>query len=198
MSNTLNIALVGVGGQGILLASEVISRAAMLSGSDVKKSEIHGMAQRGGSVVSQVRIGEKVYSPIIPEGETDFLVCFERLEALRYADSMAKGGVALINRQIIVPVTVSSGQQAWVEDIDERIERAYPKRKVFNALEIAREIGNIKTVSIVMTGALSCLLDMDKDVWNQALDELVPPKYKDVNIRAFEAGRDVMKVESTC
>jgi len=104
MKKTVNIALVGVGGQGILLASEVISRAAMLAGSDVKKSEVHGMAQRGGSVVSQVRIGEKVYSPLIPEGETDFLVSFELLESLRYADTLAPDGTALINTQVITPL----------------------------------------------------------------------------------------------
>lgn len=186
---TINIALVGVGGQGTLLASEVISRAAMLSGFDVKKSEVHGMAQRGGSVVSQVRIGEKVYSPLIPDGETDFLVSFEMLESLRYADTLAPGAFALINRQIITPVTVSSGQQPWIEDIDERISKAFPKVKIVDALSIARELGNIRTVNMVMAGALSCLLDLSLASWEQAINELVPPRLREVNLQAFAAGR---------
>lgn len=196
MKKTTNIALVGVGGQGILLASEVISRAAMLSGSDVKKSEVHGMAQRGGSVVSQVRIGEKVYSPLIPEGETDFLVSFELLESLRYADSLAEGGMALINRQIITPVTVSSGQQPWVEDIEDRIERAFPNNRIVDALQMARDLGNIRTVNMIMTGILSCLLEIEQSIWEQAVMELVPPKHREVNINAFSAGREVMAKEA--
>ena len=192
MKKTTNIALVGVGGQGILLASEVISKAAMLSSSDVKKSEVHGMAQRGGSVISQVRIGEKVYSPLIPDGETDFLVSFELLESLRYADSLVEGGMALINRQIITPVTVSSGQQPWIEDIEDHIERAFPNRKIIDALQMARDVGNIRTVNMIMTGVLSCLLGIQRQVWEQAVAELVPTKHREVNINAFAAGREVM------
>jgi len=188
MSSATNIALVGVGGQGIVLASEVISRAAMLSGLDVKKSEVHGMAQRGGSVTSHVRIGQKVYSPLIPEGETDFLVGFELLESLRYADTLADTGVAIINRQIIVPVTVSSGEQPWPDDIDERIARAFPRRTMIDALEMAGELGNIRVVSMIMTGALSSLLKIDRAAWEQAAAELVPARYRDVNLRAFAAG----------
>lgn len=191
MKKTLNISLVGVGGQGILLASEVISRAAMLSGSDVKKSEVHGMAQRGGSVVSQVRIGEKVYSPLIPEGETHILVSFEFLESLRYADTLAADGIAIINRQIITPVTVSSGQQPWVEDMEERVARAYPHRVLVDALTMAKEIGNIRTVNIIMTGILSNRLRIEQPVWEQALYELVPDRFKDVNFKAFAAGQSV-------
>ncbi|HPP73562.1 MAG TPA: indolepyruvate oxidoreductase subunit beta [Armatimonadota bacterium] len=189
MKKTVNIALVGVGGQGILLASEVISRAAMLAGSDVKKSEVHGMAQRGGSVVSQVRIGEKVYSPLIPEGETDFLVSFELLESLRYADTLAPDGTALINTQVITPVTVSSGQQPWVEDIEARIEKAYPNRKLMDALKMAQDLGNVRTVNMIMTGALSKMLDIEESVWLQALSELVPAKHLEVNLKAFALGR---------
>lgn len=190
MSNTINIALVGVGGQGTLLASEVISRAAMLAGFDVKKSEVHGMAQRGGSVVSQVRIGEKVYSPIIPDHETDFLISFELMEALRYADSLKPDGIALINRQIITPVTVSSGQQPWIDDLDDRIERAFPNRLIIPAMDIAKTLGNIRTVNMVMTGALSKKMSISLDVWNQAVAELVPAKVKDLNLNAFALGRE--------
>ena len=191
MSKIINIALVGVGGQGTLLASEVISRAAMLAGYDVKKSEVHGMAQRGGSVISEVRIGEKVFSPLIPEGETDFLVSFELLESLRYADILAPDGTALINTQIITPVTVSSGQQPWVEDIEERIEKAYPNRKLIGALEIARELGNIRVINMLLLGALSKLLPIDQPIWEQAVSELVPPKHKELNLKAFEIGRSL-------
>lgn len=188
----VNIALVGVGGQGTLLASEVLSRAAMLAGSDVKQSEVHGMAQRGGSVVSQVRIGEKVYSPLIPDGETDFLVSFELLESLRYADTLSPQGIALINKQIITPVTVSSGQQAWVDDIPERIARAYPNRRLLDALEMAQELGNIRVINMIMTGALSHFLDIERPAWDQAVVELVPAKHRDVNVRAFAAGLAAM------
>jgi indolepyruvate ferredoxin oxidoreductase beta subunit len=190
MSKTINIALVGVGGQGTLLASEVISRAAMLAGYDVKKSEVHGMAQRGGSVVSQVRIGETVFSPLIPEGETNYLVSFEMLESLRYADLLAPDGVALINSQIIVPVTVSSGQQPWIDDIEERIETAYPKRNMIDALQMARELGNTKAVNMVLTGALSRLLDIDVAAWQQAINEKVPARHRELNLKAFAAGRE--------
>ncbi len=187
---TTNIAIVGVGGQGILLASEVISLAAMLSGYDVKKSEVHGMAQRGGSVMSEVRFGEKVYSPLIPLGEADFLVSFEALEALRNADMLNDGGTALINTQTIIPVTVSSGQQPWVEDLDERIERAFQNRVLINSLGIAREAGNIRTVNMVMTGALSNLMDISEDAWRKAMEEAIPPKHLEVNLRAFASGRE--------
>lgn len=190
MSNIINIALVGVGGQGTLLASEVISRAAMLSGFDVKKSEVHGMAQRGGSVVSQVRIGEKVFSPIIPDNETDFLVSFELMEALRYADSLKPNGIALINRQIITPVTVSSGQQPWVEDLEERIEKAFPNRQIICGLDIAKTLGNIRVVNMVLTGALSNRMDISLEIWNQAVTELVPVGVKDLNLKAFTLGRE--------
>ncbi|MHB9134413.1 MAG: indolepyruvate oxidoreductase subunit beta [Armatimonadota bacterium] len=192
MSNTINIQLVGVGGQGTLLASEVLSRAAMLAGQDVKKSEIHGMAQRGGSVVSQVRIGEKVFSPIIPDGQTDYLVSFEKLEALRYADTLKAGGVALINAQIIVPVTVSSGQQPWVEDLDTRIETAFPQRHLIDAMTMAKALGNIRTVNMVLTGALSVLLGFDQAIWEQAVAELVPEKHREINMQAFAAGRNIL------
>jgi indolepyruvate ferredoxin oxidoreductase beta subunit len=165
----------------------------MISGFDVKKSEVHGMAQRGGSVISEVRIGEKVYSPIIPVGEVDFLISFEKLESLRYADILAKTGVALINNQNIVPVTVSSGQQAWPEDLDGRIERAFSKKRIIDALKIARELGNIKVVNMVMTGALSTLVDIELPVWEQAVNELVPERFRSLNLEAFASGRDVMK-----
>jgi indolepyruvate ferredoxin oxidoreductase beta subunit len=189
MERITNIALVGVGGQGILLASEVISRAALLSSQDVKKSEVHGMAQRGGSVVSQIRFGEKIYSPLIPDGDTDFLVSFEMLESLRYADTLAPDGTALINHQVITPVTVSSGQQPWIEDLEARIEQAFPRRRIITAFAIAQELGNIRVLNMVMAGALSRLLDIGESTWKQAIADLVPARYRDVNLQAFESGQ---------
>ena len=194
--NVVNIALVGVGGQGTLLASEVISRTAMLTGRDVKKSEVHGMAQRGGSVVSQVRFGDHVYSPLIPEGETDVLISFELVESLRYADTLAPDGIALINDQIITPVTVSSGQQAWVDDLEERLERAFPRRQVIDALVLARDLGNLRVVNMVMAGALSRVLDLEERAWLQAIEELVPARHREVNLRAFAAGRALTPTHS--
>jgi len=195
ISKTINVALVGVGGQGILLASEVISRAAMLSGLDVKKSEVHGMAQRGGSVISEVRFGPKVYSPLIPQGETDYLISFELLESLRYADLLAADGEALINRQMITPITVSSGQQQPLDDILGRIDRAFPKKRIIDAMEIAENLGNIRAANIIMTGALAGLLELDETIWVQAIRELVKPQFVELNIAAFNAGR---KLVDTC
>jgi len=189
---TVNIALVGVGGQGILLASDVLSRAALLAGRDVKKSEVHGMAQRGGSVVSQVRFGDHIYSPLIPDGETNVLVSFEFLESLRYADTLAPGGLALINDQIITPITVSSGQQPWPEDLEARLEKAFPNRRVIDALTLARDVGNLRTVNMVMAGALSCHLDLLEPTWLQAIQEVVPARHREVNLRAFAAGRALL------
>ena len=195
INKTINVALVGVGGQGILLASEVISRAAMLSGLDVKKSEVHGMAQRGGSVISEVRFGPKVYSPLIPQGETDYLISFELLESLRYADLLAADGEALINRQMITPITVSSGQQQPLDDLLGRIDRAFPKRRIIDAMEIAENLGNIRAANIIMTGALAGLLELDETIWVQAIRELVKPQFVELNIAAFDAGR---KLVDTC
>lgn len=192
ISKTINVALVGVGGQGILLASEVISRAAMLSGLDVKKSEVHGMAQRGGSVISEVRFGPRVYSPLIPHGETDYLISFELLESLRYADLLAADGEALINRQMITPITVSSGQQQPLDDLLGRIGQAFPKKRIIDAMEIAEKLGNIRATNIIMTGALAGLLELDETIWVQAITELVKPQFVELNIAAFNAGRKLV------
>ena len=189
MTKTLNISLVGVGGQGTLLASEILCNVALLAGKDVKKSEVHGMAQRGGSVVSQVRIGDKVYSPLIALGETDALVAFEKLEALRYAHYLAPDGVALVNDQEIRPVTVSSGQAEWPEDLDGKLKEAFPKLELIPALDIARKLGSVRVVNVVMIGALSNHLDIDESIWRQAITELVKPHYLEFNLNAFDAGR---------
>ena len=185
----VNISLVGVGGQGALLASEILCQVALLSGKDVKKSEVHGMAQRGGSVVSEVRMGPRVYSPLIPMGQTDFLVAFEKVEALRYAHLLLPDGVALVNDQEIRPVTVSSGQQKWPEDLDGALAKAFANLTLIDALKTARDLGNVRTANVVMMGALSGHMDIGGEIWRAAIEALVPPKALDVNLKAFEAGR---------
>ena len=155
---TINVSLVGVGGQGILLTADLLAKTAALSGMDVKKSEIHGMAQRGGSVISSVRFGTEVHSPIIPEGQSDVLVAFDRLEALRWAHFLAKDGKILLNNVDLVPVTVSSGLQQPVTDFETRLAKAFPDALVVDALSIAeQQIGNARTMNMVIAGALSML-----------------------------------------
>lgn len=189
MTNVLNISLVGVGGQGILLASDILCHVALLTGKDVKKSEIHGMAQRGGSVISQVRIGEKVYSPLIAVGQTDILLSFEKLEALRFAHFLAPNGIAMVNNQEIRPVTVSSGQSQWPEDIDDRLRNTFQKLELIPALDIARTLGNVRIVNVVMIGALSNHMNVEDTIWRESIRALVKPQYIDFNLKAFDAGK---------
>ena len=191
-NKTTNVTLVGVGGQGILLTANLLARVAALAGLDVKKSEIHGMAQRGGSVMSSVRFGRRVHSPIVPDGETDVLVAFDRLEALRAAPMLAKGGRALVNDAYLVPVTVSSGQQKDVEDLSGKLAKAIPSALLVDAGAIAREVGNERTANMVVAGALSALVDFPPEVWDKALAETFSgPKAKllDLNRKAFALGR---------
>jgi indolepyruvate ferredoxin oxidoreductase beta subunit len=187
-----NISLVGVGGQGILLTSDILAKTAVLAGLDVKKSEIHGMAQRGGSVISQVRFGEKVYSPIIPDGASNLLVAFERLEALRWRHLLAPDGKVLINSLDMTPITVSSGQQVAVTDLDDRLRAEYPSALYVDALTIAKEMGNMRTMNMVIAGALSALLPFEPEIWKQAMRERIPGALIELNLRAFDAGRQAI------
>ncbi|MDR2849241.1 MAG: indolepyruvate oxidoreductase subunit beta [Verrucomicrobiota bacterium] len=189
-----NVSLVGVGGQGILLTSDILAKTAALAGLDVKKSEIHGMAQRGGSVISQVRFGAKVYSPIIPDGASDLLVSFERLEALRWRHLLAPGAKVLINDMNLTPVTVSSGQQPAVADLDARLAAEYPDAVVIDATALAKELGNLRAVNMVVAGALSKLTPFSPEQWEQAMRERIPAKLIDLNIKAFGIGRDAVRV----
>lgn len=189
---TINVSLVGVGGQGILLTANMLAKAASLAGLDVKKSEIHGMAQRGGSVVSQVRIGTQVHSPIIPEGATDVLVAFDKLEALRWAHVLAPEGKAVINNVYLTPVTVSSGQQQDVADLDGELAKALKDAKYVDAAALSREAGNERTMNMVIAGALSALFPLKEEFWTAAMDQtFVGPKAKllDLNKKAFALGR---------
>ena len=167
---TFNVSLVGVGGQGIILTADMLAKAAALAGYQVKKSEIHGMSQRGGSVTSQVRFGDNVASPIIQEGTSDVLVAFDRLEAVRTAHELAEGGKAVVANVDLVPVTVSSGLQPPVADLAGRLAAALPTATVVDAMTIAREqVGNERTMNMVLAGALSKVLPLPEECWLEAM-----------------------------
>ena len=191
--DTVNVSLVGVGGQGIILTADILAKTAAMAGVDVKKSEIHGMAQRGGSVISQVRFGDAVASPIIQEAKSDILVSFDKLEALRWAHLVAPNGVAVVNDLYMVPVTVSSGQQKGVEDLDARVSAAFPRLVKVDALGLAvREVGNERTMNMVVAGALSVFTPFEEPLWLRAMAEMLTgPKARllAANEKAFALGR---------
>ena len=188
VSNTTNIMIVGVGGQGVILASEVISLAALKAGLDVKKSEVHGMAQRGGSVVSNIRFGEKVYSPIIAEGEADILLAFEKLEALRWVHYLKEDSTIVTSTQRIDPLPVALGEAEYPENIMDKLTETKHKVISIDALEIAREVGSQRVINTVLIGALSNYLDIDKDIFVEALEESVPEGTIELNQNAFAMG----------
>ena len=192
LDRIFNVSLVGVGGQGILLTSDVLALAAMHAGFDVKKSEIHGMSQRGGSVISQVRFGAKVHSPIIPDGDSDVLVSFERTEALRYAHLAKPGATILVNNMERIPVTVSSGLQPHTHDADRRLA-AYPGLVLIDANPLALQAGNLRAANVVLLGALSAHVPFDEEHWQAAMRERIPAKLLDVNLRAFALGRSAVR-----
>ena len=187
---SVNVSLVGVGGQGIILTADLLARAAAIAGFDVKKSEIHGMAQRGGSVISQVRFGASVASPIIPEGGSDVLVAFDKLEALRWAHLLAPGGQVLLNDIYLTPVTVTSGQQPDVAGLEERIAAAFPGAMKIDAPALAAKAGNPRTMNMVLAGALSSLAAFPVKAWKKAMEERLPPKLLEVNEKAFALGAE--------
>ena len=186
-----NILLVGVGGQGILLASEILSETFMLAGYDVKKSEIHGMSQRGGSVVSHVRYGEKVFSPTVPEGEGDILFGFELIETVRYLPLLRQGATVVANDFRIPPPAVLMGQESYPENLDEVIARAFPDTLLVDGLKVAIEAGNPKAANTVLLGAVSRKLDIAEEYWMKGLEKMVPRKALDVNVKAFQMGRSL-------
>jgi indolepyruvate ferredoxin oxidoreductase beta subunit len=180
-----NVFICGVGGQGILLASEILSETALAHGLDVKKSEVHGMAQRGGSVVSHVRFGETVYSPVIAAGEADILVSFEKMEAVRWIHSLSPEGKVIVNAQEIVP----SGLESYPPEVDDQLKERAPDALLIDALGLAREAGHPRAVNVVMLGAFSKFLDFTVEEWKKAIEKRVPPKTVDINLKAFELGR---------
>ncbi|GAM11569.1 indolepyruvate oxidoreductase subunit IorB [Geobacter sp. OR-1] len=186
-----NILLVGVGGQGILLASEILAEAFMLAGFDVKKSEIHGMSQRGGSVVSHVRFGATVCSPVVPEGEGDILFGFELLETYRYLPLLRSGAKVVANDFRIYPPAVLLGQQAYPDGLAEKIRNLMPDLLLVDGLKFAIEAGNPRAANTVLLGAVSGKLDIEESVWLNAIEKMVPRKALDVNLKAFRIGRSL-------
>lgn len=188
--DTKSILICGVGGQGIILASEVISYALFQSGFDVKKNEIHGMSQRGGSVISFIRYGDKVYSPVISKGEADYLMSFEKLEALRNLAYLKKDGNAIISDMEIEPVPVMLGKMEYPKNFDSMLAKQTKNINLLPAIKTAREIGNLKVVNIFLIGALSkSISEVKKESWLEAIRKMVKPSYVDINLKAFEMGR---------
>ncbi len=186
---TMNLLLSGVGGQGVILASTILSRVALLQGLDIKQSEVHGMSQRGGSVVSHVRIGQKVHSPLVALGGCDILMGFEPLEALRFAHWVRPGGVILYNTDRVNPSTVAAGLAEYPEDVEDRL-KGYPADLVrVEAGRLAEEAGNRRAANVVLVGAASRFFDFPESVWLQAVEQSVPAKVVDVNRKAFALGR---------
>lgn len=191
MSNSVkNIMIVGVGGQGTLLASKLLGYVLMQHGYDVKVSEVHGMSQRGGSVVTYVRFGDKVYSPVIDKGEADYILSFEKLEALRWLEYLKTGGQIITNTQEVDPMPVITGAMQYPDNIIEKLEAAGAKVDAKDFLSIAEEAGSAKAVNIVLMGRLSDYFeDIPYEVWDKAIDEIVPEKYRELNHKALKLGR---------
>lgn len=185
---TVNVLAVGVGGQGIITLTSILAEAAFRAGYDVKQSEIHGLSQRGGSVSGQVRWGRRVYSPIIMEGEADFLLALEELEALRNAHRLKPDGLILLNDFRILPATVVSGDAAYPQDIDAQLAE-YGRLCRLPATLMAQQLGNVRMSNIVMLGALSRHLHLPENIWPEVIREHCPPKYVELNLQAFAKGR---------
>ena len=181
-----SILLCGVGGQGILLASDIISDVLMVNNFDVKKSEVHGMSQRGGAVVSTVRFGEKVYSPITGIGDVDYIVAFERLEALRNIDKLKNDGTMLVNNYRINPLPVATATMDYPDDILETIKERVPHVITLDAFDMADKLGNIRVMNTIMMGQLAKIIKLPKEIWIEVIKRRVPKKAIDINIKAFE------------
>ncbi|MCR5322554.1 MAG: indolepyruvate oxidoreductase subunit beta [Lachnospiraceae bacterium] len=184
---TKNIMIVGVGGQGTLLTSRILGGITIKAGYDVKLSEVHGMAQRGGSVVTFVRYGDKVNEPIVEEGCADVLIAFERLEALRYAHFLKKDGVLIVNDQRIDPMPVVIGAAKYPENIIEDLEKKYKVLKI-DAMDEALKLGNARTFNVIVLGMAARHMDFKKEDWIETIKETVPPKTVEINLKAFEKG----------
>ena len=187
---TKNMMIVGVGGQGSLLASKLLGWLLMNRGYDVKVSEVHGMSQRGGSVVTYVRWGEKVYSPIVDKGEADFIVSFELLEAARYLEYLRPGGQIVTSTQQIDPMPVVTGAAAYPEALAEKIRSLGVKVDALDALKLAEEAGSPRAANIVLMGRLSHYFDFDDNVWEEALKACIAPRFLEMNRKAFALGRN--------
>lgn len=186
-----NVIFAGVGGQGVILASKVLMETAMNAGYNIKESEVHGMAQRGGSVECNVRFGEKVYSPLIKKGETDYLVSFELLEVMRKLEYLSNDGTLIVNVEQIDPAPVKTGAMKYPTDIQEWIKSNVKNHKLVNTKDALKETGSRKALNIVMLGVLSNYLEFAKKEWEKAIKSLVKEKFIDMNIKAFNIGREL-------
>lgn len=194
-NDTKTVLLVGVGGQGTILAGDILARVAVAAGKDVKLSEIHGMSQRGGSVNTVVRFGTKVHSMIADLGCADYIVAFEKIEALRNQEYLNKeSGIMLVNDEIITPISVSSGAARMPKDPDGRLEK-YNAIKI-DATKIAESAGSPKSSNVVLLGALSCVLDFDTKLWEDEIAKRVPQKTIDANLKAFSLGRKAFEEQN--
>jgi indolepyruvate ferredoxin oxidoreductase, beta subunit len=189
-----SVVLVGVGGQGILLASEIVARAAMFAGHDVKTNEVHGMAQRGGSVIAQIRFGKEVFSPLVAEGTARAIGSFEEVEAVRYAHYLAPEGLAVVSSEQVIPTTVSSGLANYPKDCEKRLREVFKRLIYFDAGKIAAELGNKRMANTIVLGAMSNASGLPLDAWEQAIRKSVKPKYVEMNLKAFQAGRDLKTI----
>ena len=193
---TKNIFLSGVGGQGTILASNILGQVLLEAGYDVKKAEVHGMAQRGGDVTTHFRYGKKVYSPLIKEGDADFLVSFELLEALRYINWVKPDGRILLNNHSILPPAVNLGKMEYPARVGETFKKHFGENVwILNGRDIAKELGNIQVANVVLIGALSNFFpDLKTGRWIDVIKNILPPKLHDINVRAFHEGQKAVQV----
>ena len=186
----VNIFFVGVGGQGVIVASQILGEVLLKAGFDVKRSEVHGMAQRGGSVISQVRFGSKVFSPLIKKGEGDFLVSFEMLETLRYLDYLKPNAFVLVNKQKILPPPVSMGREDYPKNIPERLKKKFKNFILIEGIGLAQQAGNPKALNTVLLGALSRYLNLEEKMWVKTIQEQFSQALREVNKKGFYLGRE--------
>jgi indolepyruvate ferredoxin oxidoreductase beta subunit len=188
----INVVLAGVGGQGILLSSDILCLVGMAVGYDVKKTDVHGMSQRGGSVISHVRLAEQVFSPIVPVGSADYLLAFEKLEACRWAHYLRPGGVVVANDEAIPTLALESRIPYPDDDAIQTMLSAHADRvQIVPAGALEAQLGNSRVTNVILLGTLSCSLDIPAEVWLRAIEDRVPPKARDLNRRAFLAGQEI-------
>ena len=188
--NTKSVMIVGVGGQGSLLASRILGTVFMAQGYDVKVSEVHGMSQRDGSVVTYIKYGEKVYSPIVEQGEADYLLSFEQLEAARWLSYLKNDGTMIVSDQKIDPMPVITGAAEYPENVIGKLKGTGANIIDVDALKLATEAGSSKATNVVLIGVLSTIMPFPKEEWEKAIVQLVPPKFLEMNKKAFELGRE--------
>lgn len=189
-NETTNVLIVGVGGQGVVLASAILSEVALQAGFDVKKSEVHGMSQRGGVVTSHVRFGSKVYSPLIPNGKADVILAFERAEALRWRHELRPDGFVIINDYKLIPPIAVDPKYSYPDDAIDRIKSKVKNLKLIDAAGISEELGNPRLANTVLLGALSKTQNIEEPIWREVISRRVPKGTAEANLKAFEAGRE--------